>query len=76
MNAKRRKVLNQIIVGLNNSKNVIFDIISEEETSFDNMPEPMQDGISGEKMQDCICNLEDAIEELETAVESLEEAML
>ena len=67
MNKKRRQEIDKIIKQLRkgvNLEGVAFDIEmikDEEEYTFDNYPENLQDSRRGQSMQDAIDNLDEAL---------------
>lgn len=74
MNQIRRKKIRKAIETLNNVRSVVDQILDEEQDSFDNTPEALQDSEKGDKMQEAISQLEDAVDNIDDAIESLEEA--
>ena len=57
MNAERRKKLKDVIDNLNTALSVIEEVKDEEQDSYDNLPESIQDGERGGQMQENIDNL-------------------
>lgn len=74
MNKKRRKRIDTLANQLENIPIEIDDIISEEETYYENMPESIQDGEKGETAQAAIECLNTARDSLTDAIEQLNEA--
>ena len=58
MNATRRKQLQQVKQDLRN-------IIEDEQSAYDNLPESFQNGERGENMQSAIDSMESAMSELD-----------
>jgi hypothetical protein len=75
MNNSRRKRIQEVLDSLSNFRAELEQIRDEEQDSFDNMPESLQEGERGEKSQNAIDNLDNAISELESSEESLQEAL-
>lgn len=73
MNKKRRKLISDNITLLENIKSNIEDILSDEEFSFDNMPENLQGSLRGEESETAIDLLGSALEDLDNAINSLVE---
>lgn len=68
MNAERRKRLEAVIGLLEQAKDTLSGVREEEQSAYDNLPESLQNGDQGEKMQV-------AVDECETAETSIEEAI-
>ena len=73
MNNQRRKLINNNITMLERIKQNIEEILSEEEMSFDNMPENLQFSIRGEESETAIENLNEAVETLDVCIDILTE---
>ena len=70
MNKQRRKGIDQIInmlenIDLEEIKDSIQDIIDEEQQTFDDMPENLQQSERAEAMEDAINSLEEAQSDLD-----------
>ena len=70
MNKQRRKGIDQIInmlenIDLEEIKDSIQDIIDEEQETFDDMPENLQQSERAEAMEDAINSLEEAQSDLD-----------
>lgn len=76
MNKARRTRINEIIEKLNALKEDVEAIMDEEQESFDNMPESLQEGERGDAMQEAIDNLSSAMYFIGEAVDSLDEASI
>jgi hypothetical protein len=74
MNNQWRKELDKAFDMLEEAKSIIEIIKDEEQDSYDNMPESLQNGEKGEKAQESINNLEEAINVLYTAMGNVETA--
>ena len=72
MNNKRREKIAGSIKLLENVKNILQEVLDEEQLAFDNMPENLQYSIRGEEAQEAIDYISEAIECLDNAVEQLE----
>ena len=75
MNNTRRKQIQLIINALQDNLNHLEDLKQEEEESFDNLPESLQESERGEAMENAISNLDDAILYLGEVIDYLESAM-
>lgn len=76
MNKDRRSRLRKIIDQITDLKSGIEEIKEEEQDSFDNLPESLQQGEKGSKMEEAISNMEDAtnaIDEIESSLNSAQE---
>ena len=71
MNKQRRKLIVENITFLENIKNKLENILTDEEICFDNMPENLQGSIRGEESENAIDILSEAVEELESIINSL-----
>lgn len=71
MNKQRRKLISKNINMLENIKIELQDILSDEELSFDNMPENLQGSIRGEESENAIDNLNEAIDSIDDIVNYL-----
>lgn len=74
MNNSRRFRIDKSKSYLELALDMIRDILFEEQDSYNNLPENLQDSERGNAMEDCIQNLEDSIDSIEEALEYLEEA--
>lgn len=72
MNNIRRKTLKTILEEIEEIKNRLEDVLSEEEEAFDNIPENLQGTERYEKAEEIISYLEDAISELDESISSIE----
>ena len=75
MNKQRRKELASLIDKLEDVKSKIETIKGEEEMAYDNMPESLQDGDKGQRMQDAIDALDYAIDGFDDIIENIQEAI-
>ena len=73
MNAQGRKEIAKYIATLEDIKDKLETMRSEEEDKFDNMPEGLQESERGEAMQEAIETLETACDNLEEAISTLQE---
>lgn len=71
MNKQRRKLISNCAKELENVKGKIEEILSDEEFSFDNMPENLQGSIRGEESQEAMDMLTEVISNLDDCVENL-----
>lgn len=75
MNRQNRKVIEANIDSLEGIKQNIEDMLDEERSKYDNMPEGLQESERGEAMQNAIDNLESASDAIGDAIDYLNEAM-
>lgn len=74
MNKARRISITKIADSLQALKSDVESIRCEEQDAYDNLPESIQDGERGDRMQDAIGNLDDALTLIDEAVTSLMQA--
>lgn len=74
MNIERRKIINAQLEKLQDIQDSVESLSSEEQKSYDNLPEALQNGETGERMQSAIEALSDAASYLGDAMGSLETA--
>lgn len=74
MNKARRINITKIADNLQALKSDVESIQSEEQDAYDNLPESIQDGERGDRMQEAIDNLDDALTLIDEAVTSLMQA--
>ena len=73
MNKSRRTRLNDAIIYINRAMALVQEVAEEEQDSFDNLPEGIQESDRGTDMEENIGELEQVTEELETQVEVIQE---
>lgn len=71
MNKMRRLEVQSCITSIKEILEMISDIQENEQNSYDNLPEGIQDSEMGYKMEDNIEDLDEALSSMESAVESL-----
>ena len=74
MNKIRRKTLNEIYDKLAELKDLLEEVMSEEEDYKDNMPENLQNSERYEIAENACDNMDSAISSLEEALDYIEEA--
>lgn len=74
MNNARRKEIEKITADLEAIKERIEALQEEEQDAFDNLPESIQYGERGDKMQSAIDNLESAADYIQDCLDNLCEA--
>lgn len=74
MNNDRRKEIDKIVIIIENAKSQIDNILSDEEFSFDNMPEGLQSSDRGMQSEEAIENLQEAIDKIDEAIDFLNDA--
>lgn len=65
MNKPRRKELEKALGFLAQARDIIEQCKDEEQEAFDNLPEGIQYGEQGERMEEFIYILEDAVDTIE-----------
>jgi molecular chaperone GrpE (heat shock protein) len=60
---------------VNEIKESVEDLASEEQEKFDNMPEGLQNGSTGQSVQDAATALESVIDNLSEAINAIEQAV-
>ncbi len=75
MNAQRGKWINSVWDKLDELKSEIESIMEEEQEAYDNLPESIQDGERGEKMQEAIDNLSNSMDSIDEAISYLESSV-
>lgn len=75
MNEVRRKELQKALDLISEAKEIIQGVKQDEEQAFDNMPESLQEGEKGEKMQSAIEKLDGCYDACENIESDLNEAM-
>ena len=73
MNKQDRKNIQRALPLLEEAKNIIDELASEERDKFDNMPENLQDSEAGQKFDWSAEVLETANENIESAISELED---
>ncbi len=72
MNEARRKIIAASLSKIEDAINALTEVRDEEQDSFDNMPEGLQQGEKGEAMESAIEALSSAVDNLESAKGDLE----
>ena len=73
MNKERRMKILNIIKEIEMVKDKLQDVLNEEESVFDNMPENLQCSMRGEESEESIDYMNEAVDALDSAIEQLEE---
>lgn len=73
MNKERRIKIRNIIKEIEQVKEKLQDVLNEEESVFDNMPENLQYSMRGEESEESIDYMDEAVDALDNAIEQLEE---
>lgn len=71
MNKARRKQLEACVSKIEDAKNDLENILSDEQLAFDSMPESLQSSSRGMDSEEAIGNMEDAISSLDDAISSI-----
>lgn len=74
VNKNRRKRLENLVAGLREIYSQLEDILFEEQSILDNIPENLQGSEKYEMMEQAVSNMEEALEKLDEATDLLEDA--
>lgn len=74
MNNDQRKVLLKADALLAEARELIQEVLDEEQTTYDGLSEKAQDGPKGEAMHERITSMQSAIEQIEQAESELSSA--
>ncbi|HRG20499.1 MAG TPA: hypothetical protein PLQ57_05690 [Saprospiraceae bacterium] len=74
MNKQDRKELEKAINDIENAKSLVEEILDNEQSKFDNLPEGLQISEKGQKMEENISALDDARNLLEEAIQQIQTA--
>lgn len=75
MNNSRRKELRRIIESFENEKQQLDIVINNEQDSFDNLTDSLQQTMRGQQMEEYIDKMNEAIVCIEDAIELIEEVI-
>lgn len=73
MNKTRRAKITESVGFLETAKQMLSEVLDEEQDAMDNMPENLQESERYSKMEDACCTLEYAIDDLDLVVDSVME---
>ena len=73
MNNKRRKEISKIVTTLEDVMGRLSEVVDEEQSAFDNMPESIQGSDRGCNSEEAIGYLSDALDSVLSALEYLDE---
>lgn len=76
MNKERRDRLSDVIVSLEEAKDLLEDVKNDEQDAFDNMPVGLQCSERGSKMEDYIELMEDAGDQIDNVCEFIEKNII
>lgn len=71
MNAQRRKQIAEAVALIGAAQTLLEIVRDEEQDAFDNMPEGLQGGERGQKMEAAVSAIEEAFYELDDILEAL-----
>lgn len=72
MNNKRRKEISKIVSALEDVRDRLSEVVDEEQSAFDNMPESIQGSDRGCESEEAIDSMNDALDSIESAIEYLD----
>lgn len=75
MNKDRRKQIRTICAQLKRTKEDLESLMSEEQNSYDSIPENLQESDRAQESEEALDNLDDAIDAIVDAVDSLQNIM-
>lgn len=73
MNNERRKKIRIAKTLIDQARDIIYDVMSDEENAFDNLSEGLQQTMRGERMEENVREMEEAIDKIDEAVDCLDE---
>lgn len=73
MNRARRKLLEAAKEHITNALDIVREVHADEEEAKDNLPESLQNGEKGEKMQEAVDAMETIVDALEQAESDIDE---
>ena len=73
MNKERRKKISNVVQTLQDVIDNLSNILSDEECSFDNMPENLQGSMRGEESEEAINIITESIDSLQSVCDNLED---
>ncbi len=73
MNKKRRKIIERILVNLEEAASELESQRDDEQEYYDNMPESFQSGEKGEKVDSGLASLNDLIDNIESGIADIRE---
>lgn len=76
MNKERRDRLSDVIVSLEEAKDLLEDVKNDEQDAFDNMPVGLQCSERGSKMEGYIELMEDAGDQIDNVCEFIEKNII
>lgn len=71
MNVDQRHKLDEAITRLEEAKEIVEAITSEEQDAYDELSEKAQEGASGDKLNNIISNLEEASGRIEDSIDAI-----
>ena len=74
MNQMKRNILRKARSMLENASELVIQVRDDEQDSFDNLPEGIQESERGQKMEEAIDAMDSAMDSISEAIEHLEEA--
>lgn len=74
MNKTRRQKLEMAGDMLDRAKNMVEEVMAEEQDALGNIPENLENSDRAEAMEEAISNLDSAIQSIEEAEEAIDEA--
>lgn len=72
MNNKRRKEILKIVSTLEDVRDRLSEVVDEEQSAFDNMPESIQGSDRGCESEEALDSMNDALDSIDSAIEYLD----
>ena len=72
MNNTRRKKIKTAKILIDQARDIIYEVMSDEESAFDNLSEGLQQTMRGEQMEENVSEMEEAIDKIDEAIECLD----
>lgn len=73
MNRNRRAEVHSLAARISECKDLLQNVIDEEQDYYDNIPENLQSSIRASDSEDCLNMMNEALEKLEEAIDDLED---
>ena len=72
MNKKRRELIRQSVVYMEMGKNILKQVLNDEEMAFDNLSDGLQQTRRGDDMQENIDTLNDVVDAIDDIFDNLD----
>ena len=75
MNEDRRNKLTEALIAVEKALDLVGEVKAEEEDSFNNLSEGLQQAPNGQKLEENVSALEEALGDLENTITAIDTAM-